>query len=262
MGDYFSMPRTVVYAKGTFAATYAEALQNLAGNPTNKGSPQTVVAPSTITVSTLERFIPPATRQEYEDLFKMDEPSALVDRLSELKPDNGCLVFIYPTKQGAITFKHNYVGPILGPVLSTMIGVRGVPEMVAENINKLEAVEVMSRFDLLGARINRLIKSMNDKGNGNVHRFTLAMASKERVHLGRGIWAEWFLEQELPRVRKIVDDYYGRTHRRTVPQVHDQDFTAAGMVSEIIDGIKERPYNAGEPHEGIEVGVFVIKRTR
>ncbi|KAL8688017.1 MAG: hypothetical protein Q9224_004993 [Gallowayella concinna] len=262
MGDYFSMPRTVVYAKGTFAATYAEARQNLIGNPTNKGSPQTVVAPSTITISTLERFIPPATKQEYEDLFKMDEPSALVDRMSELKPDSGCLVFIYPTKQGAITFKHNYVAPILGPVLSTMIGVRGVPENVAENINRLEAMDAMSRFDILRVRITRLIKSMNEKGSGTVHRFALASASKETVHLGRSVWAEWFLEQELPRVRKLVDDYYGRTPGRFKPSVQDQDFTAAGMVSEIIDGIKERPYMSGEPHEGIEVGVFVIKRTR
>ncbi|KAL8801082.1 MAG: hypothetical protein Q9182_004721 [Xanthomendoza sp. 2 TL-2023] len=263
MGDYFSMPRTVVYAKGTFAATYAEARRNLAGNPTNKGSPQTVVAPSTITISTLERFIPPATRQEYEDLFSTNDPSALVDRMSELKPDSGCLVFIYPTKEGAITFKHDYVGPILGPVLNTMIGVRGVPQYLAENINRLEVMDAMSRFDMLRVRITRLIKSMNEKGKGSVHRFTLASSSKETVHLGRGVWAEWFLEQEMPRVRKLVDDYYGRTPGRMVPSVQDQDFTAAGMVSEIIDGIKERPYDlSGEPHGGIEVGVFVIKRIR
>ncbi|KAL8804859.1 MAG: hypothetical protein Q9200_005657 [Gallowayella weberi] len=263
MGDYFSMPRTVVYAKGTFAATYAEARQNLVGNPTNNGSPQTVVAPSTITISTLERFIPPATKQEYEDLFSTNEPSALVDRMSELKPDSGCLVFIYPTKQGALTFKHDYVGPILGPVLNTMIGVRGVPQYLAENINRLEVMDTMSRFDMLRVRITRLIKSMNEKGKGSVHRFTLASSSKETVHLGRGVWAEWFLEQEMPRVRKLVDNYYGRTPGRMEPSVQDQDFTAAGMVSEIIDGIKERPYEpSSEPHGGIEVGVFVIKRIR
>ncbi|KAL8848375.1 MAG: hypothetical protein Q9221_006574 [Calogaya cf. arnoldii] len=262
MGDYFSMPKTVVYAKGTYAATYAEACQSLASNPTNKGSPQTVVAPSTITISTLERFIPPATKQEYEDLFTMEEPSALVDRMSELKSDGGCMVFIYPTKQGANTFKHSYVGPILGPVLSTMIGVRGIPENVAEKINKLEAMDVMSRFDLLKNRINRLIKGMNEKGNGNLHQFKLVLNSKEKVHLGRGVWAEWFLEQELPRFRQIVDDYYGRTPGRGVPQAHNQDYTAAGMVGELIDGIKERQYDGGEPQEGIEVGVFVIKRIR
>ncbi|CAL8581612.1 hypothetical protein XPA_007301 [Xanthoria parietina] len=260
MGDYFSMPKTVVYAKGTYAATYAEARQSIAGNPTNRGSPQTVVAPSTITISTLERFVPPATQQEYEDLFKTDEPSALVDRMSELKPDRGCLVFIYPTKQGGDTFKHNYLGPILGPVLSTMIGVRCIPERVAERINKLEAIEVMSRFDQLRGRIRRLIQSMNEKGNGRVHKFELALAGKEKVHLGRGVWAEWFLEQELPRFRQIVDDYYGRTPGRGVPQAHNQDYTAAGMVGELIDGIKDRPYDGREPQEGIEVGVFVIKR--
>lgn len=260
MGDYFSMPKTVVYAKGTYAATYAEACQSLASNPSNKGSPQTVVAPSTITISTLERFIPPATRQEYEHLFTMDEPSALVDRMSELKPNGGCMVFIYPTKQGASTFKHNYVGPILGPVLSTMIGVRCIPENVAEKINKLEAMDVMSRYELLLNRVNGLIKTMNEKGSSTMRGFSLAIASKEKVHLGRGVWAEWFLEQELPRFRRIVDDYYGRTPGRGLPQAHNQDYTAAGMVGEIIDGIKERAYDGGEPQEGIEVGVFVIKR--
>ncbi|KAL8992994.1 MAG: hypothetical protein Q9169_006674 [Polycauliona sp. 2 TL-2023] len=262
MGDYFSMPKTVVYAKGTYAATYSEACQNLTSNPTSRGSPQTLVAPSTITISTLERFIPPATRREYEDLFNMDEPSALVDRMSELKPDNGCMVFIYPTRQGAITFKHNYVGPILGPVLSTMIGVRSIPEIVAERINKLEAIDVMSQFKALVGRINRLIIAMNNKGNGSHQKFKIAMASKETVHLSRGVWAEWFLEQELPRFRHIIDDYYGRTPGRGLPQAHNQDYTAAGMVGEIIDGIKERPYDGGEPQEGIEVGVFVIKRER
>ncbi|KAL8728661.1 MAG: hypothetical protein Q9166_005225 [cf. Caloplaca sp. 2 TL-2023] len=262
MGDYFSMPRTVVYAKGTFAANYAEARENLAGNPSRKGVPQTVVAPSTITISTLERFIPPATKEEYLDLFRIDQPSALVDRMSELKPENGCLVFIYPTEHGAATFKHHYLAPILGPILSTMMGARNVPTGVAQDLNRLEAMDAMVTFGGLRARVIQLMKNMNEKGNGTIHRFTLVAAGKEMVHLGRGVWAEWFLEQELPRYRQIINNHFGRTPGRAVPQPQDEDFTAAGMVGEIIDGIKERPYDGGEPQEGIEVGVFVIKRTK
>ena len=257
MGDYFSMPRTIVFAKGTIAASHAESCRNVAENPASRAIPQTVVAPSSIAISVLERFIPPATKAEYHDLFKWDQPSALVDRMSELKPDNGNLVFVYPTRTGATTFRNDYLGPLLDPQLRTMIGVHGITPSLVYDIARLEAIDSMHDFEQLRVKVAQLLASMNRKVGGNLHRFTITEASKQRVHLERDAWAEWFTEQELPRIREIMNRYYGRAMH--LPQ--SGDFTAAGLVREIVDGIKSRAYGTGEtPREGIEVGVFVIKR--
>ena len=41
-----------------------------------------------------------------------------------------------------------------------------------------------------------------------------------------------------------------------------EDVTASDLVREVCDGVKERPYaECDAPREGIEVGVFVVKRT-
>lgn len=251
------MPRTVVFAKGTIAASHAESRRHLAENPASKAIPQTVVAPSSIAISVLERFIPPATKAEYHDLFKWDQPSALVDRMSELKPDNGNLVFVYPTRKGAMTFRNDYLGPILDPQLRTMIGVHGISPNLVYDIAELEAIGSMHEFEQLRVKVASLLASMNRKGAGSLHRFTISEASKQNVHIERDAWAEWFTEQELPRVREIMNKYYGRAMH--LPQ--SGDFTAAGLVREIVDGIKTRAYEANEaPREGIEVGLFVIKR--
>ncbi|KAL8934662.1 MAG: hypothetical protein Q9216_005795 [Gyalolechia sp. 2 TL-2023] len=257
MGDYFSMPRTVVFAKGTIAASHAESRKSLAENPINRAVPQTVVVPSSIAISVLERFIPPATKAEYLDLFKWDQPSALVDRMAELKPDNGNLVFVYPTKKGALTFKNDYLGPILDPLLRTMIGIHNITPHLVYEIAKLEAIDSMREYEQLKVKIAQLIANMNKKAGGKLHRFAVVEASKQSVHIGRDVWAEWLTAQESPRLREVMNQYYGRAMH--LPQ--SGEFTAAGLVREVVDGIKTRPYEDGEaPGDGIEVGVFVIKR--
>lgn len=260
MGDYFSMPRTVVFAKGAIAASHAESRKHLAENRASAPFPQTVVAPSSITISVLERFIPPSTVSEYNDLFKFDQPSALVDRMAELKPDKGNLVFVYPTQQGACTFRQDYLGPILDPQLRTMIGVHGISPNVVADIARLEAMYEMHDFNQMHVKLAQLLASMNRKGGGNFHRFSIVEAGRQSVHISRDAWAEWYTEQELPRIRDIMNKYYGRAH--LLPKTDGAgDYTAAGLVREIVDAIKGRAYDNGEaPCEGIEVGVFVIKR--
>ncbi|KAL9602676.1 MAG: hypothetical protein Q9219_001666 [cf. Caloplaca sp. 3 TL-2023] len=259
MGDYFSMPRTVVFSRGTIAVSHTESRKNLAENPINKAVPQTVVAPSSIAISILERFLPPATRAELDDLFKWDQPSALVDRMTELKPGSGTLLFVYPTRRGAMTFRNDYLGPILDPLLRTMIGVHGISPSLVYDIADFETIDAMHDFERLRVKMSQLLASMNRKGAGNLHQFTISEAGKQSVHLQRDAWAEWFTEQEIPRIRDIMNKYYGRAVN--LPQ--GGDFTAAGLVREIADGVKSRPYEAGEaPREGIEIGVFVIKRVQ
>ncbi|KAL9038608.1 MAG: hypothetical protein Q9214_005210, partial [Letrouitia sp. 1 TL-2023] len=140
-GDYFSLPRTVVFAKAAVANDHSTLLQAASENPIFPPWPQTVVAPSSINVSILERFIPPASAQEYLDLFSTDQPSALVDRLLELSPSNGSLIFVYPTAQGAAAFTNNYLIPILSPLLRTMAGLHGIMYDFGQDFGQLEACE-------------------------------------------------------------------------------------------------------------------------
>lgn len=263
MGDYFSVPKTTVYSRATVAASHAESQEVQAKHPGTKSFvPQTVVAPSSIDVSVFQRFIPPPTKKELEDLFKSDRPSALVDRLSELKPDHGKLVFVYPTRDGALTFRGDYLGPVLDPHMRTMVEVLGISRDAAADIAYLAPVYEMHDFHGLRVKVSQLLAGMNRMAGGNLHRFSIVSASQETVYIGREAWAEWFIEQEQPRIREIMNASYGRKPGRPLTG-GGGDYTAAGLVREIFDAIKDRAYEPGQaPREGIEVGVFVIKRTQ
>ncbi|KAL8688195.1 MAG: hypothetical protein Q9218_005833 [Villophora microphyllina] len=263
MADYFSMPKTTIYTKGATVLSHAEVRRNGNQHSNINSLPQTVVAPSSITLSVLERYILPATRQEHEDLFEVNQPSALVDRMTELKPDNGVLIFIYPTRTGGKAWKKQHLNPILDPQLHTMNQANGMPMNLVHAIGFFEARKAMYEYELLRLKISELVKNMNAKGNGNLHQFTVAAASKQFVHIGRDALVEWYLEQELPRIRALIDNYYGRTLLRVSQDAPPPDFTSAGFVSQIINSVKTRPYDAASlPRDDIEVGVFVIKRSR
>ncbi|KAI4255335.1 MAG: hypothetical protein LQ352_002621 [Teloschistes flavicans] len=260
MSDYFSSPKTIIYTKGATVISHGEMRQNAGLHSNINGFPQTVVAPSSIMISILERFIPPATYQEYADLFKVTQPSALVDRMTELKAGNGALIFVYPTFQGAETFKKQHLDPILDPQLRTMNLAHGMPTHLIEDIGSLEAQKSMYRYEELKAKVSELVMRMSAKGDGNLHQFTVAAASKQTVHIGREALVEWYLAQEAPRIRGVINKFYGRTVLKVSQDGPPSDFTSAGFVGQIIDAVKNRPYDES-PRDDIEVGVFVIKRS-
>ena len=272
MDDYFSsMPKTVVYSKAVIVGTHADFAQSQNTNPSVRGIAQTAVAPSSVAISVLERYIPPVSSQEYHDLFRLGQPSALVDRLTELKSDSGSLVFVYPTRKGAHTFDQKYLQPILDPQLRLMNSVHSAPSRMVESIARLEAVRTMKDFDGLKRMISGLLTAMNGKGNGSVQRFDLVTANMQTVRVGRKAWAAWYLKQEVPRIRKIVDDYYGRTHLAAGPSHPGTPvFSSGGFVREIRNTIDPLQSTSQQPpppphptlSEGIEVGVFVIKRSK
>ncbi|KAL8969899.1 MAG: hypothetical protein Q9183_001776 [Haloplaca sp. 2 TL-2023] len=272
MDDYFSsMPKTVVYSKAVIVGTHAEFAQSHNTNPSVRGIAQTAVAPSSVAISVLERYIPPVSSQEYRDLFSLGQPSALVDRLTELKSDRGSLVFVYPTRKGAQTFDQKYLQPILDPQLRIMNLVHTAPSRMVESIARLEAVKTMKEFDGLKRMVSGLLKAMNGKGNGSARQFDLVMANMQTVCVGRKAWAKWYLKQEVPRIRKIVDDFYGRTHLAAGPSDPGSPaFTSGGFAREIqntidpLSSASQQPPPSAHPtpSEGIEVGVFVIKRSK
>ena len=249
--DYFNMN---VFSKAVIAVDYHAA--NSATIPT---SPHPVVAPSSVRISLLERFIPPSTPHEYLDLFTTDRPSVLADRLVELSPDNGSLIFIYPTAFGASTFLSKYLGPLLDPLLRTMVGIHELSADVSAEIGKMAVIEHMLPFENMVRRIRRLLrlKCYGVRGS-SPSTYTLAHSSKQTVQLERKVWTEWWIHQETPRIREVMSQYFQRARR--LPQ--SQDTTAGSLVREIIHGVETRFYGEFDAsREGVEVGVFVIKRT-
>lgn len=251
-GDYFSMN---VFSKAVVAVGHTTAT-----NSSVPSSPRPVVPPSTVAITCLERFIPPSTMDEYTDLFSNDGPSVLVDRLIELSPQVGNLIFIYPTYLGATTFTSKYLNPLLDPLLRTMIQIHSLSADLGSNIGTMAAVSRMLPFEQMTRLIKLLLRRLNRPTQGSIaqhSKFTLVQASKGKVQLERDVWMEWWLHQETPRVREVMRSYFKRGSR--LPQSKEKSESA--LVWEILDGVKVRKYPPYEPpHEGIEVGVFVIKR--
>lgn len=250
-GDYFSM---MVYSKAVIAVDHHSA----SNNP-YPSSPHPVVAPSSVGVSILERFIPPTTTAEYIDLFSTDGPSVLVDRLVELSPDGGNLIFVYPTANGASNFTSKYLGPLLDPLLRTMVGVHGLSADLGADVGKMTAVDHMSSFENMTKKIAVLLRKLNrgsSLGRSNP-KYTLVQSRRENVPVERDVWKNWWVTQEAPRIREVMNRYFQRAVR--LPQ---RDMTAGTLVREILDGVESRSYAEYDPErEGIEVGVFILKRT-
>ena len=250
--DYFNMS---VFSKAVIAVDH-----HTASHASVPSSPHPVVAPSSVGVSLLERFVPPTNLQEYLDLFTRDSPSVLVDRLVELTPENGSLIFIYPTAYGAATFASRYLGPLLDPLLRTMVGIHELTADMGAEVGKMAVVEHMDAFERTVQKINVLLRHMNrgSPRSGPAPKYFLEHSSKETVQLERKAWTEWWMHQETPRIRQVMNRYFQRALR--LPQ--SKEITAGSLVREILIGVENRAYaDYDAPREGIEVGVFVIRRT-
>ncbi|CDM28405.1 unnamed protein product [Penicillium roqueforti FM164] len=229
-------------------------------------APMPIVPPRSVHISVLERYLPPTSAQGYRDLFCRTRPSFLVDRLSELSPNGGSLLFVYPTKKGASTFKSQYLGPILDPLLRQLVVVNELSADVSRYLGKLSSVSQMDDFATMKANIVALCESLSD--NDSSSRFHVTDAGRGDTHLDRNLWAEWFIHQEKPRMKELLNLYWQngrRASKRTssgCSMMGNKEVTPSGLLSEICDGIRKRRYNEdNEPRDGIELGVFVIRRT-
>lgn len=255
--DYFSLN---VFPKAVVAMDHLDAL-----NTSVPSSPHPVVAPCSINVSILERYIPPSSAEEYLQLFSTDAPSVLVDRLYELSRHGGTLIFIYPTREGASTFASDYLSPLLDPLLRNMIGVYQLSADIGTSIGGMSAADHMLSFDNMTRKINALLRKLS-RGVSAISRptprYTLVYSSIEDVAPKREVWTQWWSHQESPRIRRVMERYYERG--KSLPEHPNKNttVTARGLEREVLDGVmKKRTYADSAEREGIELGIFVIKRT-
>lgn len=227
-------------------------------------SPMPVVPPHTVHISVLERYLPPSSSQEYKDLFLPNRPSFLVDRLFELSPNGGSLLFVYPTKRGACTFKSHYLGPILDPLLRQMVVVNELSADVGRYLGRLSSVSQMDDFDTMKMKIAQLCRDLSSPTS----QFSLVDAGTDKVHFERSMWSESFIHQERSRMKDVLSLYWQNGQRLPAksisgPPSHiiaDKEVTSAMLLGEILDGIRKRPYDS-EPLDRVELGVFVIRRS-
>ena len=257
--DYFSLP-TNVFSNAVVAVDHQEAL-----NSSVPSSPRPVVPPASVNISLLERFIPPPSAEEYRNLFSAEGPSVLVNRLIELSSNGGTLIFIYPTAVGANAFATSYLGPLLHPLLRTMCSIHNLSMDFGAGVGTTAAIDQMFSFEDMTRKIQIVLRKLG-RGTSSIHRqppkFTLVESSKHLVDLERKAWVEWWAHQETPRMRAVVERYLKRGLRMPT-RIGGQDVTAATLVQEVLDGVKEgRKYAEYDvEREGVEVGIFVIKRT-
>jgi hypothetical protein len=253
-GDYFNQ---YTFAHAAVVPAYHAATRGL-GASTN-ASPNQIVPPRSVQVALLERYIPPSSIEEYNDLFSIYGRSALVDRLSELSVDGGTLLFICPTRTGAATFSHSYLSPILTPILLQIVNLNRLVWNLAEDIGRMAVIPIMNEFDIMKTKVTTLCNNMSERpSTGTRSRFELVYGSIGDVPLDQATWREWYIEQEKGRIREVLKSYWRQGRR--LPG--DSEVTDATIARAIIDGLHKGVRDVRSTSgEGVEVGVFVIKRS-
>ncbi|KAH7383762.1 hypothetical protein BKA66DRAFT_462745 [Pyrenochaeta sp. MPI-SDFR-AT-0127] len=222
-------------------------------------SPRPVVPPGSINVSVVERYIPPTNTNEFSEMFSFRGRSILYDRLIELSADNGILLFIYPTKTGGRTFMQQYLGPIIDPLLRTVTVVHDLHSELGRSLGQMSAVAYLDEYDHLEAQLRRFCQALGTRPNHTNCQTTYEIihAAKEEIILDRSAWAnDWWIKQEKPRVRELITRYFRKSKK-----LPSDEMTGAHLIQEVLDGVSKRDYQGESPKKGVEVGVFMIKRT-
>ncbi|KAF2704673.1 hypothetical protein K504DRAFT_389560 [Pleomassaria siparia CBS 279.74] len=226
-------------------------------------SPRPVVAPGSVNVSVVERYIPPTNMVEFAEMFTVKGHSLLYDRLIELSSDDGLLLFIYPTKTGARTFMRDYLGPILDPLLRSITVVNELSADLGKSLGQMASVERLIEYPSLHTEIQRFCHKLSESSpslqatDGKKSTYSILHTEKEEIVLSREAWADWWIKQEKPRVREAVTMNFRKAKKLAL----ETELMPSNLIQEVLDGVMGREYEAGRPKKGIEVGVFIIKKS-
>jgi hypothetical protein len=261
-------------------------------------SPRPVVVPSSVDVTIVERYIPPTSEREFSELFFSSGRSILSDRFVELSPNNGTLVFIYPTRRGGQTFMKEYLSPVLEPILRAMMVGDNLPYSLINDLGYMPAVNELFTFEDMRARFEDFCQQLSTSQSTPLDRFhhtsatySVIHASKQEVTLVREVWAkDWWNRQEKPRIRNLIKEYNKRlrlsgddssplfqgtelvqrllervaTGRRSVRTDTNVGGTGSPATTPATEHL--RPPSRGVEHHAtpispIEVAVFIVQKT-
>ena len=122
----------------------------------------------------------------------------------------------------------------------------------------MSSVSYLDEFDKLKGQVTRFCSVMSGDGPGDKkYAYTVVRASKEEAVLSRSAWAnDWWIKQEKPRIRDTVNKYF-----RQVKKLPESGMTASNLIQEVLDGVANRKAEGRSEPRGVEVGVFIIKKT-
>ncbi|PGH07112.1 hypothetical protein AJ80_08049 [Polytolypa hystricis UAMH7299] len=268
--DYFNLT-VFPHASIVHPYVYPNFIGRMPAGPPSTPAP--IVPPCSAQVSVVERYLPPSSPEEYKALFQLDGCSVVVDRLLELSPNGGSLILLYPTKKGAETFKNEYLGPILDPHVRSLLVVKGLSSDIGTVLASLASVKHMDDFETMKRKVVSLCQKLSQRNGGVTNtfgsQFTMVHSRKGEVTVDRKTWAEWYIQQESTRVREVLDYSWRNGYR--LPEngppcgaqlPSEREITSATILREVLDGVSNRAYAEGtEPQSGLELGMFVIRRT-
>lgn len=206
-----------------YAVEVPDYSQKLAPQPLTSRPQRPAIAPNSIDISIVERYIPPTSTAEFEELFSASGRSFLNDRLIELTPAHGTLLFIYPTKAGGETFRKDYLDPVLAPTLRSMMISHDIPQDLAEAVGTMDAIANLPTFDDTTSHLRTLLNTLSNGGGSTPNRFRLhgasyelMYASAQEVHLDRAVWAkDWWTKQEKMRIQRAFETHDVQSATRT-----------------------------------------------
>lgn len=280
-------------------------------------TPRPAISPSSIDVSIVERYIPPGSTIEFAELFSPTGRSFLSDRLVELSPEHGTLLFIYPTKAGGETFKKEYIGPILDPLLREIGTAYDLSTDILVDIGAMPATEMLVTFEEMSSQLQDFCRALGSGEGGSTphgrfHRqgtdYSIIHASKQEVPLDRKVWArDWWNKQEKAKIQRAFQEHHveranpasktgapgskASSHLATAAQEtravaglgNDLSLQRAKteglmrayqkvrgekrpedneqLILELLQRVATRPYKGQPPSRGVEVGVFIIRKS-
>jgi len=162
-----------------------------------------------------------------------------------------------------------YLSPILDPLLRSMVVTHGFSSdlclslgaMPAAN-SLLEHSDLERRTKLLCTRLTQR-SSQIERFHGRRARFELVYSQTQKVELSRRVWAkDWWTRQEKMHVTEVVTKAAQEAQTKSSNRHIDRPPTATELWQQLMKDVETRPYNESQkPRNGVEVAVFVIKRS-
>ncbi|KAI5279249.1 hypothetical protein KEM54_004257 [Ascosphaera aggregata] len=122
-----------------------------------------IVPPESVHAAVIERYLPPSSQHEYDNIFSAGVKSVLVDRFRELSSDGGTLTLIYPTRKGVHTFKKDHLGPILDPVIRRLIVTKSISFDVARHLENMPSVAHIDEYEEMKAKIIKICEEQQQQ---------------------------------------------------------------------------------------------------
>jgi hypothetical protein len=124
----------------------------------------------------------------------------------------------------------------------------------------MSSVNYLDEYGHLEAQVRKYCEAMGER-HANLDKrakYEVIHAAKEQILLQRSAWADdWWIKQEKPRVREVITKYFSKSKK-----LPSSEMSAATLIQAVLEGVSERDYHDGEPSKGVEVGVFMVKKTR